>query len=58
MFLDIAGMNQLPAYDYDQDEKSVQFNINLPHVKMEDVSLGFSPRKVSEVIFMYQVSQK
>ena len=46
---DIAGMNRLPPYDYDQDEESVLFNINLSEVKMEDVSLGFSSRKVSKI---------
>ena len=39
-------MNKLPPYDYDQDEESVVVNINLPNVKVEDMSLGFSTRKV------------
>ena len=46
-FLDLSGMNQLPPHDYDQDEQTVTLNINLADVKVEDISLGFSSRKVS-----------
>ena len=46
-FLDLSGMNQLPPLDYDQDEQTVTLNINLVDVKVEDISLGFSSRKVS-----------
>ena len=47
IFLDLSGMNQLPPHDYDQDEQKVTLNINLADVKVEDISLGFSSRKVS-----------
>eukprot|EP00794_Sanderia_malayensis_P004607 gene4607-5213_t len=42
----IAGMYKVPPFDYDQDEKSISVNINIANVKMENVSLGFSSRKV------------
>ena len=48
-FVDLSGMNQLPPHDFDQDEQLVTVNVNLADVKIEDISLGFSSRKVSSL---------
>ena len=54
-FVDVSGMNQLPPFDYDQDEESVTVNINLPDVKVEDISLGFTSRKASKSPELWQL---
>lgn len=48
--VDIAGINKLPKFDYDQDEELVNVNIHLSNAQVEDISLGFNSRKVSHVI--------